>query len=132
MKINFSTLLVLFLITGFLSACQTSTADTISIGEQDDGKSIELKTGGLLEISLNGNITTGYNWVPVIQDPIILEQVGDVQVTPASDQLGAPGVIVLTFKAISQGQTNLRLEYKQPWDENTLPEQIFEVTVEIK
>jgi len=131
MKINFSILFVLLLITGLLSACQTSSTNTISISEQDAGKTIDLKTGDLLEISLNGNITTGFNWVPADQDPVLLEQVGEVEVTPASDQLGAPGVIVLTFKAISQGQTNLRLEYKQPWDENTTPEETFEITVVI-
>ena len=129
MKITFSTLVVLVVLTVTLGACQSAAGETIIINEQHTGQTIELNTGDFLEVMLNGNITTGFNWVPVPQNPELLEQVGDVQVTPASDLIGAPGVIVLKFKAIRAGETNLHLDYKQPWDAATAPEQTFDVTV---
>jgi len=129
MKISFSTLIYSILLLGLLAACAVVSSDTISIDEQDAGKTIELKTGDTLEISLNGNLTTGFNWIPAVLDPALLEQVGEIEVTPASDQPGAPGIIIIKFKAIATGQTNLHLDYKRPWEDTAVPEQTFDVTV---
>lgn len=57
---------------------------------------------------------------------------GEIEVTPESDQLGAPGKIVLQFKAVAQGQTLLRLDYKRVWETDVAPEKSFEVTVVVK
>ena len=54
MKISFSTLIYSILLLGLLAACAVVSSDTISIDEQDAGKTIELKTGDTLEISLIG------------------------------------------------------------------------------
>jgi len=131
MKRIFLTLFMLILLSGVLNACQSGSANTITITEQDEGKTIELNTGDTLEVMLNGNITTGYNWVPGPQDPVLLEQIGDIEVTPESNLIGAPGIIVLKFRAIRAGQINFHLDYKQPWDEIAIPEQTFDVTVVI-
>ena len=132
MKPIFNTLMILVLIAGTLTACTTDKANTVTITEQDAGKTIELKAGDTLLISLEGNMTTGYSWIPASQDPVLLEQIGDVAVTPVSDAVGASGTIVLTFKAITAGQTTLHLDYKRSWEENVPPAQTFEVTVVVK
>lgn len=126
------TLMTLVLMMGIVAACKSASAESITIGDQDAGKTVELKVGDTLVVSLDGNITTGFNWVPAPQDPVLLEQVGEAEATPDSDQLGAPGKIVLHFKAIAQGQTNLHLDYRRPWEEDTAPEKTFEVTVIVK
>lgn len=132
MKTTLSISIIFLLLAGILVACQPASPQTITITEQDAGKTIQLKTGDTLLVSLDGNVTTGFNWVPAPQDPVLLEQVGEAEVTPESDLIGAPGKIVLTFKAIAQGETLLHLDYKQPWDETTPPEQTYEVTVVVK
>lgn len=132
MKTTLSILMLLVLMTGMLAACQPDSAKTIMISEPDAGKTIEMKTGGTLIVSLDGNITTGYNWIAAPQDPVLLEQVREAESTPESDLVGAPGKIVLTFKAIAQGETLLHLDYKRQWEENTPPEKTFEVTVVVK
>lgn len=132
MKPIFNTLLILVLITGMLTACTSDKAYTVNVTEQDAGKTIELKTGDTLTISLEGNMTTGFSWIPAPQNPVLLEQVGDVAVTPVSDAVGAPGTLVLTFKATTAGQTTLHLDYKRSWEENVAPEKTFEVTVTVK
>jgi inhibitor of cysteine peptidase len=83
-------------------------------------------------VTLAGNPTTGYNWIPAPQEPSLLEQVGEPKVTPASDLLGAPGMIVLQFKAAAAGETTLHLDYKRTWDLDTPPERTFEVSVVVK
>ena len=132
MKTTISTLTILVLIMGVLTACQTGSANAVTITEQDAGKTIELKTGDTLLVSLEGNITIGFSWIPAPQDPVLLEQVGDVVVTPASDAVGAPGTLVLTFKATTAGQTTLHLDYKRSWEEGVTPEKTFDVTVVVK
>jgi len=132
MKTRIATSMIVILIAGIFGACNTNSTNTVNIGEQDVGKVIELKTGDTLVISLEGNITTGYNWIPAPQEPSLLEQVGGIEVTPVSDAVGAPGMIVLKFKAIETGQTFLHLEYKRSWEEGVQPEKTFDVTVVVK
>ena len=132
MKTTISTLAILILMTRMLIACNPAAADLLQIGEQEAGKTIEMKTGDTLVVSLDGNITTGFNWIPAHQNPALLEQVGDTEVTPANDELGAPGKIVLKFKAAAQGETTLHLDYKRAWEQNTAPEKTYEVTVVVK
>ncbi len=131
MKTTFFALIILALLVGSLAGCQSATGST-TISGQDAGKTITLKTGDTLLIELEGNITTGFNWIPGSQDPILLNQVGEPTVTPESDLIGAPGKIVLQFKAVTQGQTLLHLDYKRSWETNVAPEKTFEVTVVVK
>jgi len=132
MKTALLSLLTLLFTLGMLAACAPAAANPTRISAQDAGKTIELKTGDILIVSLEGNMTTGYSWVPAPQDPVLLKQVGDVQVTPSSDLIGAPGLLATQFQAVATGQTTLRLEYKRPWEENVLPEKTFEVTLVIR
>jgi inhibitor of cysteine peptidase len=131
MKTALFTFMILALLTGSLAACQ-SNAEPIKISEQHAGETITLNTGDALLIELDGNITTGFNWIPAPQDPVLLNQVGETKVTSESDQLGAPGKIVLQFKAVTQGQTLLHLDYKRSWETDVAPEKTFEVTVVVK
>ncbi|PWB76193.1 MAG: hypothetical protein C3F07_03905 [Anaerolineales bacterium] len=132
MKARTSTLTILVLLVGVLAACKTSSANTITLSEQDAGKTVELKTGDTLVVSLEGNPTTGFNWIPAAQDPMLLEQAGDAEFIPANDQLGSPGKILLKFNATTKGQTNLHLDYKRSFEENVSPEKTFDVTVIVK
>lgn len=132
MKTRIATLIIVILIVGVLASCNTNSTNTVNFSEEDAGKTIEVKAGDILVFSLEGNITTGYNWISAPQNPVLLEQVGDIEVTPASDAIGAPGMITLKFKAVEKGQTALRLEYKRSWEEGVAPEKTFEVTVVVK
>lgn len=132
MKKHISTLLFLGLVGILLAACQPTIVNATEIGAQDAGKTISINKGDVLVVLLEGNITTGFTWVPAPQDPALLEQVGDVEVAPAHDALGAPGMIILRFKAANTGQASLRLEYKRPWEKDIPAEKTFEVTVVVK
>lgn len=57
---------------------------------------------------------------------------GEAEVTPVTGQLGAPGKIVLQFKAIAQGQTPLHLDYKRARETEVAPVKTFEVTVVVQ
>ncbi len=157
MKTAFLTVMILALLVGSFAAYQSTAQPTVTptspapvatkrptvtptplpptptiVSEQDAGTTITLKTGDTFLIKLDGNITTGFNWIPAPQDPVLLNQVGETEVTPESDKIGAPGKIVLRFKAVGQGQTLLHLDYKRSWETDVAPEKTFEVTVVVK
>ena len=132
MKRSLCIMLVFVIWITILTACQSAANETISIDAKNAGEVIEMKTSDMLVVALDGNITTGFNWIPAAQDPVLLEQVGDAEVTPEGEGLGAPGKIVLQFKAVAEGQTKLKLEYKRAWETDVQPENTFEVTVVVK
>jgi inhibitor of cysteine peptidase len=117
-----------------LAACsQASGAPSkTSIGAADAGKTISLHLGDTLVVTLDGNITTGYNWLMQPMDPEILKQVGEPAYTPESNKVGAPGKIALTFQAVKTGQANLVLNYMRSFEKDTPPLNTFEVIVVVK
>ncbi len=121
------------LILTLVGCSQASAVDPkIYIGIGDAGKTITLNTGDTLVVTLDGNTTTGYNWLTQPMNPAILKQVGDPVFTPESNKLGAPGKIVLTFQATKIGQANLVLNYKRPFENSSAPLNTFQVTVVVK
>lgn len=130
---NFRIFIALVIVAALVALAATAAlaqapAETVKLTEKDNGKTVALKPGDMLEISLEGNATTGYSWGVVGVDESVLKQVGDWAYTPSSDKPGAPGVFVLTFQAVGAGTTDLALGYKQWWDAAMKPEKTFEVT----
>ncbi len=124
-------LFALMVLTGIVLAGCTGNAPR-TLTEKDAGKIIELQQGDTLLVALEGNMTTGYTWLMQPANHPLLEQVGEPQVTPSSQLIGAGGVIALRFKAVNSGQAALRLVYARPWETDVLPEKTFEVTVVVK
>ena len=113
------------------AAC-SQAADPVNISESDAGKTIELKKGDTLVVSLEGNITTGFNWEMAAPGPANLKQIGEPEVTPTSGLVGASGTIVLKFSAVQTGQATLKLIYHRAWEKEVPPEKTYEVTVVVK
>jgi len=106
--------------------------DPYIVSEADAGKTIQLKKGELMDVSLEGNLTTGFTWEVLVQDPVLVEQVGEPEYNPDSEKFGSPGNITLHFKAISTGQTTLKLGYHRPWEKDVEPERNFEFSLIVK
>jgi inhibitor of cysteine peptidase len=120
----------LFVLVGCSSA--RASANTVNLTEADAGKTIELQNGSLLVVSLDGNITTGFNWEMVPQTPTLLKQLGESEVTLDSAALGAGGKISLKFQAVQTGQASLTLIYHRSFEKDVPPEKTFEVTILVK
>ena len=93
---------------------------------------IEVEVGQEFVIALESSPTTGYRWQFI--DPLdgeILELVRSEYRGPDDGRIGAGGEEVLTFRAISQGQTRISLGYKRPWERDVPPlkTQAFDVVV---
>ena len=114
-----------------LSACNTGDS-AITITAKNAGDTIELQTGEIMDITLEGNPTTGYQWEPEIPLIGMLEQVGEAEFVPDSQATGSGGKVTLTFKAIAPGEGTLRLIYRRPWEQEMEPLEAFEVKVVVR
>jgi inhibitor of cysteine peptidase len=114
-----------------VSACASNAVEH-QLTAANGNQTIESKVGDTLVVELEGNPTTGYTWEAVELDQAVLEQVGEPEYNAESDLLGAPGVIILRFKAVGPGQTLLKLVYHRPWEQDVPPEETFEVMIAVK
>jgi inhibitor of cysteine peptidase len=111
-----------------VSACGDDNGGAVEIDIADSGGTITLAEHKTLELRLEANPTTGYQW-------IVLEP-GVVALTSESyeaegDLVGAGGVTTFHFTPTTVGRGELRLGYLRPWEEGVEPIDVYTITVEI-
>ena len=129
--------LILIAITSLLYACAAETSQeqsksTIQLTEADAGRLVELRVGDILEVTLPGNPTTGFQWEVSEINSAILEPIGGPEFEPSSNAVGSGGNVTLRFEAVGAGQTELKLIHHRPFEENVPPMQTFEVTITVR
>jgi inhibitor of cysteine peptidase len=110
---------------------QTFSPNERWLTEADAGRTIELRTGDRLSISLGGNPTTGYSWGLAAVDERVLAPKGKPGYAASSEAVGAGGVFAFEFEAVAAGQTALHLVYRRPWEKRR-PAQTFAVNVTVQ
>jgi inhibitor of cysteine peptidase len=125
------TLLAVLAIVLVTAGCATNGKETKTIGANDAGKTVSLTVGDTLEVTLEGNPSTGFNWEADSLDTSVLKQVGESAFTPVSTAIGAGGQIMLRFEAVGSGETMLHLIYHRSWETGVAPEKTFDVTVQV-
>jgi inhibitor of cysteine peptidase len=103
----------------------------ILVTEQDSGSTIELRSGDVLELVLDGNPTTGFTWQMDPVDTRVLLQIGS-EFKPDTNLTGSGGKFTWHFKAVNSGQTLLRLVYHRPFEQGVPPARIFETTIVVR
>jgi len=99
--------------------------------EVDAGRTVDLRAGDRLSISLGGNPTTGYSWELAAVDKQVLAPLGKPGYAASSEAVGAGGVFAFEFEAVAAGQTALRLVYRRPWEKRRRAAQTFGVNVTV-
>ncbi len=92
--------------------------------ESYNGKELRMLQGGILQVGLNSNPTTGFKWELVqISDTAVLEKTGNIFETPMiKQQEGAPPIVgaggkeIWSFKALKPGTAVISMEYSRPWE----------------
>jgi len=105
---------------------------TTTVDVSDNGSVQQLKVGDLFVVQLEGNASTGYEWVRV--EPVSLEG-SPVDIVKESEyqNLGTPipgasGEFVFRYRAMRPGTVTLGFEYRRPWDTDD-PIDSYSVTV---
>ena len=99
--------------------------------ERDAGVVVPLH--GVVVVPLTSNPTTGYAWQVTLSAENVLAPRDDSNfIAGNTDRVGAPGVEVFTFDAVGAGEVVVTFSYRQPWDEQTPPEQVVALPFVVK
>jgi inhibitor of cysteine peptidase len=111
----------------------TAASDDVAVSLSDNGSQIELDQGETLAVSLDANPTTGFWWEVAEVEASILEQVGDgiyyMDDTEDPPPPGTGGVKVYRFRAVSAGQTTLKIVLRGSVKEDVEPVHTFSMLV---
>ena len=119
-----------FSVGSFLARAQ-GPAKVVKLTDADNNKSIEVAVGQRIEIRLQGNVTTGYEWL-LQPFPGSLE-LSDFSYAPAGKQMpGSGGVQSVGFIAKSPGSGDVKLEYRRPWEKDTPPARTFAIKITVR
>ena len=106
----------------------------MKLSEADDGKSISVPMGAVVEVSLKGNPTTGYSWQLAKLEGDAVEQVGKIEFQSRPHppgMVGVGGAFGATFKAAKPGKSIVTLHYARPWEKGKPPEKTFLVLIRV-
>lgn len=113
-------------------------SDEIAIDYSYSGKEIEAAPGADIKLTLDSNATTGFQWqLAGNSDEKVLALLDHRYLAPEESGegeplLGAGGQEEWVFNAASQGKSELRLEYSQPWEGGMKADKTFTLTVTVK
>ncbi len=114
------------------AASAGADSTVIRVGVEDNGKDVDLTSGGTLLVKLKGNASTGYSWA-VAGDPAPLKLVkSSYRKGASSSAVGRQGTQVFEFRASSPGLARLTLEYRRPWEYNVPPVQTFRLRIYVR
>jgi inhibitor of cysteine peptidase len=106
---------VILSVCAALAAC-SANADHIKLTAADAGSTVNMRVGETLEISLEGNPTTGYTWELSPDQQDLLVQDGQTQFKADTTLLGSGGLVTLQFKPLGQGTAELKLIYHRTFE----------------
>ncbi len=126
--------LVAGLITGAWLLAETIAPGNphMTLGENDNGRTVTVAPGTVITVMLDGNPTTGYSWEASISNPAVLKQTNAAEFKPSSGAIGAGGTFTFQFQAQSAGKTDLTLVYRRSWETGVAPLQTYHVTIEVR
>ena len=114
-------------------AAQVVAGGVTVVTEQTHGD-VSLKVGGVLEVRLEANHTTGYSWIAApVANPVLMRQgAARYEEHASGGKAGVGGVEVWRFKAVKAGKQGLQFEYRRPWEKGSPAAKMvaFSVTVE--
>ncbi|MDC0219218.1 protease inhibitor I42 family protein [Verrucomicrobia bacterium] len=112
-----------------VGTASTNQGGVTRLTAKDNGKTIKVKAGQRIEISLAGNPTTGFTWNNVTRGHG-MKLLGEIAHKAGGRALGAPGMSTATFQAMELGKNELSLEYRRVFEKNP-PIKTFKVTVAV-
>jgi inhibitor of cysteine peptidase len=82
---------------------------------------VSVKLGGLLEVQLSANHTTGYSWMlaPVTNPVLARQGKAAYAENTAGGKVGVGGIETWRFNAVKVGTEGLQFEYRRPWEKST-------------
>jgi predicted secreted protein len=99
-----------------LTCAGFACAAVIKADGSDDGKTIHLRKGSALQISLESNASTGYGWELQPDSTPLLKLQSHSYINAATNRMGASGTAIFQFSATGKGTGTLSMQYVRPWE----------------
>lgn len=117
-----------------LTACG-SDPEPLTLTKDADGTSVQVEVGQPLEVSLEGNPTTGYSWeVKESGEPTLKLQAEPayVQAETRATLVGGGGTYTFKYVGAEAGTATLELIYHRSWETDVAPLETFTLEVTVK
>jgi inhibitor of cysteine peptidase len=101
----------------------------LALAETNSGTNVVLSAGTLLEVTLDANPSTGYQWVILPGMENVVRQLGQATYVSTSPGVGGGGKMTFLFECVGAGQTMLKLIYSRFGSTTGEPVKTFAVTV---
>jgi inhibitor of cysteine peptidase len=126
-------LVVVMLLGARGAGCGRRTSLTINAEQSYSGRTIDLKVGDGVKVTLTENPSTGYKWEFLAKPEPICVIVTDAYVAnTAIGTVGSGGVHHWDFRAVDKGTTTVNLVYRRPWEKDATPARTFLLTLVVK
>jgi predicted secreted protein len=114
----------------WLLTVQAATCNLI-ITNKENGRNFKVKVGQKLTVNLRDPGGGGYNFLTPEYDQSILKMVGERHLPRTEPpRMGDFGRKVYEFQAVKDGQTNLVIPIKRPWEKQS--ETYLKVTISVR
>src|SRR5579862_8254202 len=126
-------LVAVILLGAWGAGCGRRTSLTINADQSYSGRTIDLRVGDGVKVTLAENPSTGYKWEFLGRPEPLCVIVHDAYVAnTAIGTVGSGGVHNWEFRAVDKGTTTVNLVYRRPWEKDVAPAQTFVLTVVVK
>lgn len=113
------------------SYAQTPTPSSFEVIYSDPDTTIKVNVGQEFTIALDENPSTGYLWEAQF-DSSFVELVDSNYEASSGGGVGAEGTRSFVFAALKEGNTEVTMVLKRPWEEETADEKVFTVEVAVE
>lgn len=114
-----------------LTLLLTSCTGTTSLTGSDNGKTITVHVGDEIDIALDSNPTTGFDWaIDKSNDSLLTLKQTNYQAS--SNLIGSGGTDTFKFVAKSAGTVNLQLKYWRSFEGDRSISRRYAVTIQIQ
>lgn len=87
------------------------------LNQKNITRTLALRVGDTLQVSLGSNPSTGFSWAPQMQitNATVLVQTGHEALAPSATRPGAAASDVWALQAMAPGTTTVSTTYGRPW-----------------
>ena len=103
----------------------------LTIGESDNGRTLDIGCGESVRVSLPENATTGYRWAIDRYDERVIEAIASETAYSVS-ALGSGGEVAFTFRGKNAGSGEIMLKYWRHWEGESSVRARFQVRLDVR
>ena len=102
---------------------------TFMVDDSQDGQTLTVTNGGIVQVSLEENLSTGYSWEVRAVDGNLVDHVWFNHVSGVTAMPGASGTCIVSFQVKGPGSGKVTLAYARP---GGAPAKTFTVNLVVK